>query len=140
MLGKLDRFKDWGPVILRLVLGIIFIAHGYGKVFGGMEGFKKAVEGLGIPPFMAYVSAGTELFGGIFLILGLLTRWTALFIGINMAVAILTVHLKYGLIGEPTLGKAGFEYPLMLLTASLVLMLWGGGPLSLDRSLLKREF
>lgn len=135
MLGKLDRFKGWAPLFLRLVIGIIFISHGSDKVFGGMERFIESVAKMGMPPFLAYVSAGTELLGGILLVLGLLTRWAALFIVIDMAVAILKVHLPYGL-----RGAQGFEFPLMLLVGALALVLWGAGPLSLDRSVLKRKF
>jgi len=60
--------------VMRFVLGAIMIAHGYKKVFGGFHGHQQFVGSLGIPAWMAYLSAGTEFFGGIAIVLGLFTR------------------------------------------------------------------
>ena len=80
LLGKLSGLHGLAPLILRLVLGVIFIAHGYPKLFGGgMEKFVGTVTTkVGMPPFMAYVAALSEFGGGVLLLLGLFTRWAAL--------------------------------------------------------------
>jgi len=70
------------------------IAHGYKKVFGGFHGHQQFVGSLGIPSWMAYLSTGTEFFGGIAIVLGLFTRFVALAILIEMAVVIVKVHWK----------------------------------------------
>jgi putative oxidoreductase len=108
---------------MRLALGAIMIAHGYKKVFGGFHGHQQFVGSLGIPAWMAYLSAGTEFFGGIAIVLGLFTRYVALAFLIEMAVVIVKVHWKNGLTGQ-----GGYEFPLALATIAFALMCYGGGP------------
>src|SRR6266478_6453687 len=108
---------------MRFVLGAIMIAHGYKKVFGGFHGHQQFVGSLGIPAWMAYLSAGTEFFGGIAIVLGLFTRFVALAFLIEMAVAIWKVHFKNGLTGN-----GGFEFPLALAAIAFALMCFGCGP------------
>lgn len=108
---------------MRLVLGAIMIAHGYHKVFGGFHHHMEMVGSLGIPKWMAYLSAGTEFFGGIGIVMGLFTRFFSLAIVIEMAVAIWKVHFKNGLIGN-----GGFEFPLALAAMAFALLCFGGGP------------
>ena len=134
MLKKLSRLSDWAPTILRIVAGIIFIPHGYQKLFGGMAKFTPYIVKLGFPftlapTAFAYAAALAEFLGGILLIIGLLTRWAALFAGINMAIAVLKVHLHNGLTGS-----GGFEFPLALLAICVALVLMGGGKASMDRA------
>jgi putative oxidoreductase len=134
MLSGLDPLRGFAPLVLRAVCGVIFVVHGYGKLFSGMTGFKEFVVSLGMPEVLAWVAAGVEFFGGTALILGLLTRWAALGIAGVMVVAILKVHLPHGLTGDN-----GFEFPLALLAISLGLMLTGGGPISLDALLIEKK-
>ena len=108
---------------MRLALGAIMIAHGYKKVFGEFHGHQQFVGSLGIPAWMAYLSAGTEFFGGIAIVLGLFTRYVALAFLIEMAVVIVKVHWKNGLTGQ-----GGYEFPLALATIAFALMCYGGGP------------
>ena len=121
----LDRLQPLALLILRLVLGIILIAHGYPKVFGGFHNHAEFVGKLGMPHWMAYLSTGTEFFGGIAILLGLFTRCFSLAVVIEMLVIIFKVELHHGL-------KGGYELPLALATMAFVLLFFGGGPISLD--------
>jgi putative oxidoreductase len=124
----LDRLQPLGLLALRVVLGIIMIGHGYGKVFhGGLAQHVHRVASLGLPGWLAYLSAFTEFFGGILIIAGVLTRFVSLLIIIDMAVAIWKVHWKNGLFG-----KGGYELPLTLATIAFALIFFGAGPIALD--------
>jgi putative oxidoreductase len=72
---------------------------------------------------MAYLSTATEFFGGIAIVLGLLTRFVALAFLIEMAVVIVKVHWKNGFTGQ-----GGYEFPLALAAIAFALMCYGGGP------------
>jgi putative oxidoreductase len=126
---------DWGRLVLRVVLGLIFAVHGAQKVFvfglDGTAGFM-AKNGVPLPMVAAIVVMAVELVGGLALILGLGTRVAAALIAIDMVVAMLLVSLKRSFMG-------GYEFELMLLAASASLALLGGGALSLDRLFWPRE-
>ncbi|WP_341303657.1 DoxX family protein [Pseudomonas sp. TMP25] len=123
---------------LRIPTGVIFVAHGAQKLFGsfggyGLEGTGQWMASIGLEPgyWMALAAGSAEFFGGIALLLGLLTRPAALMLAITMLVAIITVHLPNGLF----MSNNGYEFGLALLTIVAALMLNGGGKLSLDRTL-----
>ena len=128
-------------MLLRIVLGIIFFAHGAQKVLGwyGGMGLSASVEmfqkNAGIPPVLFYISAFTEFLGGLFMILGFLTRIFSAGLALNMIVAILHVHISKGLFTS----NGGFEFPLSLLVFSLCIFLIGPGSISIDRFLFKSE-
>jgi len=122
-LDFLNRLQPLGLLVMRLVLGAIMIAHGYHKVWGGFHHHMDFVGSLGLPRWLAYLSAGTEFFGGIAIVLGLLTRFFALAFVIEMAVAIWKVHFKNGL-----MGNGGFEFPLALAAIAFALVCFDGGP------------
>jgi putative oxidoreductase len=126
-LRYLDRLQPLALLVLRFVLGAIMIAHGYGKVFGGMPRVVHMVSGLGIPGWMAYLAAAAEFGGGILLVLGLITRIAAAAVLIDMLVAIAKVHFKNGLVGQ-----GGYEFPLALAGIAFSLIFFGAGPLALD--------
>jgi putative oxidoreductase len=134
MFSWLDRLQPFGALVMRLVLGTIMVAHGYSKIIprGALYNFTQFVAHLGLPPWLGYLAAFTEFFGGMLLILGLLARVAALLTAIDMGVAIVKVHLHGGLTGHN--GQGGFEYPLALLAVSLMLVFTGAGLLSLDRA------
>lgn len=106
------------------------LAHGWSKVIphGSLYAFAHFVAHLGLPYWLGYVAAFTEFFGGIALILGILTPVAAAGVAIDMLVAILKVHLHHGLTGP-----GGFEFPLGLLALALVLLADGPGWLAVDR-------
>jgi putative oxidoreductase len=129
-------------LILRLVLGVIFIAHGYPKLFVfGVSGFAKFLSGLGvpIPEFFAVVVILVEFVGGIALILGIFTRWVALLLAIDMLIATLLVKIKVGLIAPMDKPGVGAELDLALLAGALVLLVFGPGSISVELGLLKKE-
>jgi len=136
---------SWAPIFARLALGVIFFAHGAQKLLGlfGGPGWSGAIQGfeehLGIPPVLTAISILTEFFGGIAIILGVLTRLAAIGLTINMLVAVYTVHLHNGFFlnwyCNPPEGGHGFEYNLALIGLSISLLIWGGGNLSIDRGI-----
>ena len=122
-LDFLNRMQPFALLVMRLVLGAIMIAHGYHKVWGGFHHHMDFVGSLGFPKRLAYLSAGTEFFGGIAIVLGLFTRFFAAAFIIEMAVAIWKVHFKNGL-----MGNGGYEFPLAMATIAFGLVCFGGGP------------
>jgi len=126
-LRYLDRLQPLGLLVMRVVLGVIMVAHGYHKVFGGMAHHMDAVSRIGFPRWFAYFSAGTEFFGGMLIVAGLLTRFAALAIAIEMSVVVAKVHWKNGLTGN-----GGFEFPLALAAIAFALIFFGAGPIALD--------
>jgi putative oxidoreductase len=116
-----------GLVVLRLTLGVILIGHGSHKVYGHLHEYAGFIASLGLPAWLDCVSACTEFFGGILLIIGLLTRIAALAVLVNMSVAIAKVHWKHGL-----LGSGGYEFPLSLWTIAFALIFFGAGAISID--------
>lgn len=128
-------------LVLRAPIGIILAAHGGQKLFAwfggyGLEGTAQWMSSIGITPgyLMAILAGGAEFFGGLALILGLLTRPAAIIAAFTMLVAIFSVHLSNGLF----MANNGYEYALTLLVALLALAVQGGGRLSLDNLLVKK--
>lgn len=121
-----------GIAILRIVVGIVFLAHGQQKLFAfGLPAVTKMMAGMGFPEphVAAMVVSLVEFVGGIVLVLGLGTRWAAILLAIEMAVAVGKVHLHNGLFSA----RGGFEFPLTLLAACIALALAGPGSPALDR-------
>ena len=127
--------NSYSALALRLPLGIIFAAHGAQKLFGwfggyGLEGTGQWMESIGLEPgvLLAALSGSAEFFGGLFLILGLLTRPSAWVLAVTMVVAIFSVHINYGLF----MSNNGYEFGLALLAGAVSLLISGGGRASAD--------
>jgi putative oxidoreductase len=125
--GYLDRLQPLALLVMRLALGAVMVAHGYQKVFGGLQHHAQFVASLGLPAWMGYLSSFTEFLGGLLLLIGLFTRIAALAVCIDLAVAIWKVHWHNGL-----MGNGGFEGPLALATLAFALIFFGGGPMAFD--------
>lgn len=135
MSGWMSRLEPWGATLLRLVLGVALMYHGYAKVIpahgfaahplSAMREYTHFIASLGMPAWLGYVSALTEFVGGGLLVLGLLTRVAALLAAGNMLVALcaVTLHRGYG----------ASEYPIALLAIAVMLVFTGGGALAMDR-------
>ena len=129
MFSWLNRFQGLGALVMRLVLGVIMVRHGYTKIIpsGSLYTFSHSVVHMQLPVWLGYVAAFTEFFGGMLLIVGLLTRVAAFMTAIDMAVAILKVHLHGGL-----MGPNNFALPLAFFSISVMLVFTGCGWLGLD--------
>ncbi|TGD73295.1 DoxX family protein [Mangrovimicrobium sediminis] len=125
----------YAALLLRVPTGIILAGHGSQKLFGwfggyGLEGTGQWMASIGLEPgyLMALLAGSAEFFGGLALVLGLLTRPAALVTAFTMLVAILSVHIGNGLF----LANNGYEFGLSLLAATAALVIQGAGEISLD--------
>ncbi|MCG9746789.1 DoxX family protein [Shewanella sp. Isolate8] len=140
LIKLLNSDAGLAPLVLRLPLGLIFAAHGAQKLFGwfggyGLEGTGQWMASVGFEPgyLMALLAGSAEFFGGLALVLGLLTRPAAMLTAFTMAVA-MTLHVGNGLF----VSNNGYEFALILLAASLSLAVQGGGRYSIDKLLTGR--
>lgn len=129
------------PLALRIPVGIIYMAHGSQKLFGwnggyGLQGTGQWMDSIGIHPgvLMAGLAGSGEFFGGLLLLVGLLTRPAAAVTAFTMLVAIFSVHISHGLF----LSNGGYEYGLALFAASLSLLFSGQGKFAIDNALVKK--
>lgn len=135
--------NDGATTILRLVLGVIFFAHGAQKMLGwfggyGFNGTMGFFTGLlHIPAPLAFLAIAAEFFGGLGLLFGLFTRVAAFGIFCNMIVAIAMVHHQFGFFMNwaGTQKGEGFEFHLLVLAATAFLIIRGAGAASIDRFL-----
>lgn len=125
----------YAPLALRLPISIIFMAHGSQKLFGwfggyGLEGTGQWLASIGMEPgiVMAFLAGSGEFFGGLLILIGLLTRPAAAVLAFTMIVAIFSVHIDNGLF----LSNNGYEFGLALLAAAVSLAISGAGKLSID--------
>ncbi|MBB1273733.1 DoxX family protein [Psychromonas sp. SR45-3] len=128
-------------LILRAPIGLILAAHGAQKLFAwfggyGLEGTGQWMASIGMTPgyLMALLAGSAEFFGGIAILLGLLTRPAAVVAAFTMVVAIFSVHINNGLF----MANNGYEYALTLLVVLVAIAVQGGGSYSLDNLLSKK--
>lgn len=119
------RYGSLAPFVLRVVTGLIFAMHGYQKFQGGLPGVAEFLGSLGFPmaTLFAFLLIAAELIGGIFLILGVFTHWTAKILAFVSLVALLTVHAGKGFF----ISNGGYEFILLLLAATISLAITGPG-------------
>src|SRR6266852_7373087 len=130
--------NDSTAAILRLVLGVVFFAHGAQKMLGWFGGFGFSgtmgffTGTMHIPAPLAFLAIAAEFFGSLGLILGFLTRIAAFGIAVNMVVAIAMVHSAFGFFMNWTGAQKGegFEYHLLALAITAFLMIRGAGAFS----------
>jgi putative oxidoreductase len=138
----LTTSDDCIVAMLRLVLGVVFFAHGAQKMLGwfggyGFSGTMGYFTHGGIPAPLAFLAIAAEFFGGIGLLVGFLSRVAALGIVVNMVVAVLRVHLPFGFFMNWSGAQKGegFEYHLLAIALGIAIMVKGAGSLSMDRAL-----
>jgi len=120
---------------LRLIVGLLFTAHGGQKLFAwfggyGLAGTGQWMESIGLAPgyYMALMAGSAEFFGGLLIIIGFLTRPASFALAITMIIAIFTVHLDNGLF----MSNNGYEFALTLLAITVALFIQGAGKYSID--------
>lgn len=132
---SLALYSDYGVLILRVVMGVIFIAHGYPKLFGkkekgqGLKIFADWLASMKFPAawFLAFIAAVVEFVGGILLIVGLFTQITAVLIALEMVV---TSFVQVSKMSKTLFG--GFELDIILLAAAIALIFLAGDSFSID--------
>lgn len=135
--------NDFVLTIVRLVLGVTFFMHGAQKMLGWFGGYGfHATMGtfthyLGIPAPLAFLAICAEFFGGLGLLVGLLSHVAALGIIVNMLVAIATVHHVNGFFMNWTGQQKGegFEFHLLAIALAIVVLIKGSGAVSIDRAI-----
>ncbi|WFB50261.1 DoxX family protein [Vibrio coralliilyticus] len=131
----------YSALALRIPVGIIFMAHGAQKLFGwfggyGLEGTGQWMASIGLGPgiLMAFLAGSAEFFGGLFILLGLLTRPASIALAFTMLIAIFSVHFENGLF----MSNNGYEFGLALMAASVSLALSGSGKAAVDQFIAKK--
>src|ERR1700739_4557772 len=130
---------------LRIVLGVLFFAHGAQVTLGWFGGYgfhgtmQYFTQTMGIPAVFAFLAIMAQFLGGIGLIVGFLSRIAAFGIAADMLVAVFKVHLAFGFFMNWSGAQKGegYEYHLMVLAIVLVIMVTGAGALSIDRAIAK---
>ena len=123
--------------MIRFIAGAMMIPHGYGKVFGGIEGTTKFFASAGLEPafLLAWYVGLLELIGGICVAFGFLTRLMSVQLVGLLAVATFYIHLPSGFLWV----KGGYEYPLFWMIVMIAITIQGGAKLSID-NLMSKEF
>ena len=131
---KTHKACDTILLILRIILGIIFMAHGAQKLFGifggkGIPGTISMIKSLGfiLPVFFAWILAISEFFGGLGVVLGIFPRISSASISIVMLVAIFTIHISNGFFNM----NGGIEFNLLLIGVAISIFIAGAGKFSL---------
>lgn len=151
----MERFEiaRWAALPMRLVVDYGFMEHGFAKLSRGPDGFAGILQQLGVPlPHIAtWLTIGTELVGGLALLVGAFVLWASIPSAFVLLVAMMKVHLPYGFSSVKLLsvsasgarfGPVGYELDLLYFAALLILAFQGPGPLSIDemwRGLRRKE-
>ena|SRR2546427_5919008 len=134
MTGMLEAFLPYTPylaLVLRVWVGANFIVHARPKLGKGMVQTTQWIKGMGLPVGAAYAATALELFGGFFLIIGLIVPIVALFFAIDMIANSIMKKTKMDA-DYIAQGKPSYEIDALYLALSLVLIILGAGAFSLD--------
>jgi putative oxidoreductase len=125
-----NKTRDMGLLMIRLILAVVFIYHGQGKLFGGLDGFAGYLASMNVPmpKVAAFLAAISEFGGGLILLTGLAFRFTLPPVVFTMLVAAFKAHG-----GKFNIQDGGMEYPLTLGIITAALILTGPGSLTLAR-------
>jgi putative oxidoreductase len=126
----LEKLKPLALLLLRLGLGIIFVFHGYPKLFTHTREAMQGFAHMGFPVYFVYIAGVFEFFGGLLLIAGLFTQIAGLLLAAEMAVALVKVH---GMVSNP-MAVENYQFPLACAVGSFALAALGAGLLSLDHA------
>jgi putative oxidoreductase len=130
---SLEKLKPLALLLLRVAVGVIFIYHGYPKLFGQTREAMQGFVHMGFPGYFVYIAGVIEFFGGCLLIAGLFTRIAGLLLAGEMAVALWRVHR---IILDP-LAVHNYELPLMLAVGAFALASLGAGGVSFDQAIFR---
>jgi putative oxidoreductase len=139
--------NNWAALFARIILGLVVFPHGAQKLLGwfGGYGFEGTMtfmtQQMNVPYFVAVLVVLIESLGSLFLIVGLLTRFFAFCIFCNFIGIILHSHLHNGFFMNWNMlpdKPEGYEYHLLIIGVAIVLMIFGGGKLSVDASLSRK--
>lgn len=130
----LKKLEPFALLLLRCGLALVFIYHGYPKLFGEKERIVEAFQAIGLPTYVVYLTGAIEFFGGVALALGLLTPIAGLLLLLDMCAAMWKYNFNEGIYAVRE-----YELPLILGLACLALACTGGGPFSLDRLLFRKS-
>jgi putative oxidoreductase len=140
----------WANLPMRLLVGCGFMAHGFAKLARGPDAFAAVLRALDVPApqLMAWMTICFEVVGGLFIFLGAFVALFTVPLGVILAVAMFTVHLRYGFssiklvsvtAAGPRFGPPGYELDLLYLVCLVALSLGGSGPWSFDEFIQKRR-
>ena len=129
----LKKLQPVALLLLRCGVALVFIYHGYPKLFGEKERIIDAFQAIGLPAYVVYLTGTIEFFGGIALALGLLTPVAGLLLMLDMCAAMWKYNFNEGIYAVRE-----YELPLTLGLACLALAAIGSGSLSLDRLLFQK--
>ena len=125
------KLLAYGSLPIRIVAGITFVAHGLPK-FENIAGTQGFFGSIGLPPELALPVGLLEVIGGIFLLVGVVTRISAALFIIDMIGAIVLVRLPDGFVD-------GYELESLLIATSVSLLITGPGRISVEWDILERE-
>ena len=140
---KENKYKQWSPLFLRLIIGYGAMAHGWAKLSRGPAGFEKLLIQLGVPfpHFTSWLVPFTELIAGFAILIGAFVTIAAVPLIITMLVAMFSIQIHYGFssvktIGltasGPIFGPPGYEINLLYIAGLISLIITGAGIISVD--------
>jgi putative oxidoreductase len=130
---SMEKLKPLALLLLRWGLGVIFVYHGYPKLFTHTQQAMQGFVHMGFPSYFVYIAGAIEFFGGCLLLVGLFTRIAGLLLAGEMAVALWKVHVPQG----GVMAVQNYEFPLALAVGAFALAALGAGLLSLDYALFR---